>query len=227
MKILLIEDEARIANFVCAGLAGRGYTMCHCSDGRSGLQAAMQRTHDLILLDVMLPEMDGLTLLRKLREQGILTPVILLTARNELQDRIEGLNLGADDYLAKPFFVEELAARIQAIQRRLSGDHQHLLQVGPLQLDRLNRQVRCHQHDIDLTSREFTLLEFLMRSNGQTLTRGQILEHVWGYDFDPSTNVVDVCIRRLRSKIAELDPDLSPIESVRGTGYRFRTGVSV
>jgi len=227
MKILLIEDEARIANFVCAGLAGRGYLMSHCSDGASGLQTALQRKHDLILLDVMLPELDGLSLLRQLRTQGILTPVILLTARNELQDRIEGLNLGADDYLAKPFFVEELAARIQAVQRRLSGDHQHLLQVGPLQLDRLNRQVRCHQQDIDLTSREFTLLEFLMRSDGQTLTRGQILEHVWGYDFDPSTNVVDVCIRRLRSKIAELDPDLSPIESVRGTGYRFRTGIAV
>jgi DNA-binding response OmpR family regulator len=152
-------------------------------------------------------------------------PVILLTARNELDDRLAGLNLGADDYIAKPFYVEELVARIHAVVRRTSGERQNLLAVGPLRLDRITRDVTCGGHRVELTAREFNLLEYLMRSPGRVFTRTQILEHVWGYDFNPSTNVVDVAIQRLRKKLDSLlDPldDPSWIESVRGVGYRFR-----
>jgi DNA-binding response OmpR family regulator len=150
------------------------------------------------------------------------TPVLLLTARNELDDRIEGLNLGADDYLAKPFFVEELIARLFALQRRVSGERQNILSVGELRLDRISREVHWQNQSIDMTGREFNLIEYLMRSPGRIFTRTQILTHVWGYDFDPSTNVVDVCIQRIRKKIASLANGESPIESVRGVGYRFR-----
>jgi DNA-binding response OmpR family regulator len=225
LKVLLVEDEARIADFVRAGLAERGFDVEICSDGDTGYEHAAAGGHDVILLDIMLPGRDGLTVLKELRAAGIGTPVILLTARNELGDRVTGLNLGADDYVAKPFYVEELAARINALVRRLSGDRHSQLHVGTLVLDRLERQVTCRGQAIELTTREFNLLEYLMRSAGGVLTRKQILEHVWGYDFDPSTNLVDVCIQRIRRKIEFIDPagDAgSPIESVRRVGYRFR-----
>ena len=225
MRVLLIEDEQKIADFVCSGLAARGLKVSHCDNGNSGLAQACQGNFDVVILDIMLPGRDGLSVLQALRSAGVPVPVILLTARNELGDRIEGLNLGADDYLAKPFFVEELVARIHALLRRLAGDRKNLLQVGQLSLDRITRQARCSGQTIELTSREFSLLEYLMRSAGQVFTRGQILEHVWGYDFDPSTNVVDVCIKRIRDKMAALPSTgdtASRIESVRGTGYRFR-----
>ena len=227
LKVLLVEDEARIADFVRAGLAERGFDVEICSDGDTGYEHAAAGGHDVILLDIMLPGRDGLAILKELRAAGIGTPVILLTARNELGDRVTGLNLGADDYVAKPFYVEELAARINALLRRLSGDRHGQLHVGTLVLDRLERQVTCRGQAIELTTREFNLLEYLMRSAGGVLTRKQILEHVWGYDFDPSTNLVDVCIQRIRRKIEFIDPagDAgSPIESVRGVGYRFRQG---
>jgi two-component system, OmpR family, response regulator len=224
MKVLLVEDEPKIADFVCEGLRARGMEVTHCLDGNAGFELGQQDRFDMIVLDVMLPGRDGLSVLKGLRAAGVPTPVILLTARNELGDRIEGLELGADDYLAKPFFVEELVARMQALRRRLAGDRQNTVQAGSLKLDRITRQASVGGRVIDLTSREFSLLEYLMRSPGQVFTRGQILEHVWGYDFDPTTNVVDVCIRRLRAKIAPDDAagaGASPIESVRGTGYRF------
>jgi DNA-binding response OmpR family regulator len=225
MKVLLVEDEARIADFVRAGLVERGYEVEICGDGNAGYDRAAAGGFDVILLDIMLPGRDGLSILKDLRAAGVGTPVILLTARNELGDRVEGLNLGADDYIAKPFYVEELAARMQALLRRLSGDRSNRLQVGNFVLDRLERQVTCMGHAIELTTREFNLLEYLMRSAGRVLTRKQILEHVWGYDFDPSTNLVDVCVQRIRRKIAFIDPAEdagSIIESVRGVGYRFR-----
>ena len=222
MKILLVEDEPKIADFVRSGLGARGMNVEHCENGHSGFDLACHGTYDVIVLDIMLPGRDGLSILKGLRKNEVLTPVILLTARNELGDRIKGLDLGADDYLAKPFFVEELAARIHALLRR---DRQNFIQVGEFKLDRISRQASVSGQTIDFTSREFTLLEYLMRSAGQVFTRRQILEHVWGYDFDPSTNVVDVCVKRIRNKIAELDEvhaHASPIESVRGAGYRFR-----
>ena len=226
MKVLLVEDEQKIADFVCAGLAARGMNIMHCENGNTGLDQACQGNFDVMILDLMLPGRDGLSVLKAMRSAGVSTPVILLTARNELGDRIEGLNQGADDYLAKPFFVEELAARIQALVRRLAGDRQNTLQVGSLKLDRITRQASCSGQTVDLTTREFSLLEYLMRSAGQVFTRSQILEHVWGYDFDPSTNVVDVCVKRIRGKMSGLHQSAEPamaIESVRGTGYRFRS----
>lgn len=223
MKVLVVEDEAKIADFVCAGLREQGFTVEHCANGTDGFEHASRGGYDAIVLDIMLPGRDGLSVLKGLRKAGMATPVILLTARNELEDRIEGLALGADDYLAKPFFVEELIARLHALARRVSGERQNVLAVGKLRLDRISREVTWLDQAVDLTGREFNLIEYLMRSPGRVLTRTQILEHVWGYDFDPSTNVVDVCIQRIRKKIASIAADAdSPIESVRGVGYRFR-----
>ena len=223
MKVLLVEDEAKISDFVCAGLHEQGFTVDHCANGNDGFDYASRGDYDAIVLDIMLPGRDGLSVLKGLRKAGMVTPVILLTARNELDDRIEGLTLGADDYLAKPFFVEELIARLHALVRRVSGERQNLLAVGKLRLDRIAREVTWFEQTVDLTGREFNLIEYLMRSPGRVFTRTQILEHVWGYDFDPSTNVVDVCIQRIRKKIASIAADTeSPIESVRGVGYRFR-----
>jgi DNA-binding response OmpR family regulator len=178
MKVLLIEDEQRITDFVCAGLTERGFVVEACGDGDAGFERARSGSYDVILLDIMLPGRDGLSVLKGLREAGIGTPVILLTARNELGDRVAGLNLGADDYVAKPFYVEELAARIHALLRRLSGERQNTLQVGNIRLDRISREVTCAGHAVELTTREFNLLEYLMRSAGSVLTRTQILEHV-------------------------------------------------
>jgi DNA-binding response OmpR family regulator len=225
MKILLIEDETKIAQFVCAGFKEQGFQADHCADGHEGYARALDGAYDVIVLDVMLPGRDGLSILKGLRKAGQATPVVLLTARNELDDRIEGLSLGADDYLAKPFFVEELIARMHALLRRVSGERQNMLVVGELKLDRISRELRWRGEAIDLSSREFNLIEYLMRSPGRVFTRTQILEHVWDYDFDPSTNVIDVCIQRVRKKLAALGAEVdgeSPIESVRGVGYRFR-----
>jgi DNA-binding response OmpR family regulator len=231
MKVLLVEDEQKIADFVCSGLAARGAVVRHCLDGNAGFDAARAGGFDAIVLDLMLPGRDGLSVLGGLRSAGVQTPVILLTARNELGDRIEGLNLGADDYLAKPFFVEELHARLLALCRRLGGERQSRLQAGGYTLDRLTRHAGWAGQSVELTAREHALLALLMRAPGQVSTRSQILEQVWGYDFDPSTNVVDVCVKRLRAKLAALAgvagaaaaaPAESPIESVRGAGYRFR-----
>lgn len=225
MKVLLVEDEMKIADFVCAGFKEQGFVVDHCADGAEGYAHASNGSYDVIVLDIMLPGRDGLSILKGLRKEGNATPVILLTARNDLDDRVEGLNLGADDYLAKPFFVEELIARSHALVRRISGERQNILSVGELQLDRISREVTWCKQTVDLTGREFNLIEYLMRSPGRVFTRTQILEHVWGYDFDPSTNVVDVCIQRIRKKIAFIASATegeSPIESVRGVGYRFR-----
>jgi DNA-binding response OmpR family regulator len=223
MRILLVEDEPRIAGFVCAGLKEQGFQVEHCADGNEGFALATQREFDVVLLDIMLPGRDGLAILKGMRRSGSSVPVILLTARNELDDRIEGLNLGADDYLAKPFYVEELVARIHAVARRVSGERINLLRAGELSLDRIERRARMGERALDLTNREFSLLEYLMRSPGRVFTRTQILEHVWGYDFDPNTNLVDVCVQRLRRKM-EPHEGPSPIEAIRGVGYRLKKG---
>ncbi len=221
MHILFVEDEAKIANFVNAGLREHGFVVDYCDNGDEGYHRAIDNEYDALVLDIMVPGKDGLAILKSLRRAKQNVPVILLTARNELDDRIEGLNLGADDYIAKPFFVEELVARIHAVVRRSVGDRQNLIGVGPLKLDCITREVTCNQHAVELTTREFNLLEYLMRSPGRVFTRTQILEHVWGYDFNPTTNVVDVCVQRIRKK---LDPigGSGWLESVRGVGYRFR-----
>lgn len=221
MHVLFVEDEPKIANFVNAGLREQGFVVDYCDNGDEGYSRAMDNEYDAIVLDIMVPGKDGLSILKSLRRARRNVPVILLTARNELDDRIEGLNLGADDYLAKPFFVEELVARIHAVVRRGFSDRQNLLCAGPIKLDCIMRKVSCNQHAVELTTREFNLLEYLMRSPGRVFTRTQILEHVWGYDFNPNTNVVDVCIQRIRKKIDPIN-EASWIESIRGVGYRFR-----
>jgi two-component system, OmpR family, response regulator len=222
MTILLVEDEARIAEFVAQGLREQGFVVEVCDSGTEGYALALGQDYDVVLLDIMVPGIDGLALLKKLRGAGQTVPVILITARNELDDRLAGLNLGADDYIAKPFYVEELVARIHAVLRRSSGERQNFITAGPLRLDRITREVTCADRQVELTTREFNLLEYLMRSPGRVFTRTQILAQVWGYDFNPSTNVVDVAIQRLRKKIGPLGT--ARIESVRGVGYRFRTG---
>ncbi|MBD2524185.1 MULTISPECIES: response regulator transcription factor [unclassified Nostoc] len=221
MNVLFVEDEAKIANFVRAGLKEQGFVVDYCDNGDEGYLRALENEYDVLILDIMVPGKDGLSILKLLRGQGRNAPIILLTARNELDDRLAGLNLGADDYIAKPFFVEELAARIHAVVRRSVSNRQNILSVGPIKLDRITREVTCDRQAIELTSREFNLLEYLMRSPGRVFTRTQILEHVWGYDFNPNTNVVDVCIQRIRKKIDPIDEAVW-IESIRGVGYRFR-----
>jgi DNA-binding response OmpR family regulator len=220
MHILYVEDEAKIASFVCAGLKEQGFMVDYCDNGNDGYCRAVDHVYDVIILDIMVPGKDGLAILKNLRRSGRNVPVILVTARNELDDRLEGLNLGADDYLAKPFFVEELVARIHAVLRRVSGERQNIISVGLIKLDRITHEVTCNHHSVELTSREFNLLEYLMRSPGRVFTRTQILEHIWGYDFNPNTNLVDVCIQRIRKKLDALN-GASCIESVRGVGYRF------
>ncbi len=220
MKILLVEDEQKIADFVEKGLKEHGFTVDVARDGNDGFYMATSQSYDVIVLDIMLPGKDGLSILKSLRQKNNTVPVIAATARGELDERLEGLNMGADDYLTKPFYIDELVARIHALHRRTTGSQLSLKQVDDLVINLSTREAKRGEREIELTSREFNLLEYLMRSPGRVYTRTQILEHVWGYDFDPSTNIVDVCIRRLRKKI---DEDATPlIETVRGVGYRMK-----
>ena len=220
MKVLVVEDEKKIASFVRKGLEEQGFAVECCARGDDAYVMARSQPFDVIVLDIMLPGRDGLSILRSLREQKSAVPVILLTARAEPNERIEGLNLGADDYLTKPFYIQELIARIHAVTRRASGEPSSVLRAGQLTVNVMTRQVTLGEQHIELTPREFNLLEYLMRSSGRVLTRTQILERVWGYAFDPQTNLVDVNIQRLRKK---LDPDgkANFIETIRSVGYRF------
>lgn len=222
MKVLAIEDEKKIASFVQKGLEAHGLIVDVCHDGESGFALATSRPYDALVLDIMLPGRDGLSILRSLRERKVPLPVILLTARGELNERLEGLNLGADDYLTKPFYIDELVARLHAVVRRASGHAQSVLTVADLTMNLLTRTVARGDQPIELTTREFALLEHLMRSPGRVLTRVQICEQVWSYHFDPETNLVDVYIQRLRKKV-DSGAELKLIETVRGVGYRMRT----
>lgn len=221
MRVLLVEDEPKIAQFVEQALGEQGFDVVATRDGDEAYDLARHEPFDVILLDIMLPGRDGLSILRNLREQRNAVPVILMTARSELNERIEGLNLGADDYVTKPFYVEELIARLQAVARRLRGEVRNQVQLGDLTVDLLSRAVELDGRSVELTPREFSLLEYLLRSPGRVYPRTQILEHVWGYDFDPTTNLVDVTIRRLRKKI-DPDGERGTIETVRGVGYRVK-----
>jgi DNA-binding response OmpR family regulator len=221
MKILVVEDEEQIAEFVRRGLVAEGFEVDVCDNGDDGYAFAKARIYDAIVLDIMLPGRDGLSILRSLREERNAVPVLLLTARGELDDRVEGLKQGADDYLAKPFFNEELAARLQALIRRTSGERLSELRVADLTVNLITREVSRGDRQIELTPREFSLLTYLMRSPGHVYTRTQILEHVWEYFFNPGTNVVDVHIRRLRAKLS-LEGEAPIVETVRGVGYRTR-----
>ena len=220
MRVLVVEDQERIASFIEKGLKEQGFTIDLVHDGDDGYGLATTEPYDAIVLDIMVPGRDGLSILKNLRKQGNTVPVILLTARSELDERLEGLNLGADDYMTKPFYIEELVARLHTVVRRSAGEATHLYKVEDLSMNLVTRSVKRGDEEIQLSVREFSLLEFLMRSPGRVVSRMQICEHVWNYTFDPDTNLIDVYIQRLRKKIdKDFDPKL--IETVRGVGYRL------
>lgn len=221
MKVLIIEDEKKIAAFVRKGLEAAGFVVDVCHHGDDGFSLATTRPYNVLVLDIMLPGRDGLSILRNLRERKFALPVILLTARSELNERLEGLNLGADDYLTKPFHIEELIARLHAVTRRAAGTSQSILSVADLSMNLLTREVLRGGQRIELTTREFSLLEHLLRSPGRVLTRVEICERVWNYNFDPGTNLVDVYVQRLRKKVDGHTP-VKLIETIRGVGYRIK-----
>ncbi len=218
MRVLVVEDEKKTASFIRKALQSESFAVDVCHDGAEALAAAASTPFDAIVLDIMLPGRDGLSVLQQLRQRRNLTPVLLLSARGEVNERVEGLNTGADDYLSKPFALAELVARVRALTRRSGENKSPLLRVVNLTLDTLTRRAERGGVDIELTAREYRLLEFLMRSAGRLCGRMMILEKVWDYDFDPGTNLVDVYIRRLREKIdADFEPKL--LHTVRGVGY--------
>lgn len=227
MPLLLVEDDGRVADFLTRGLEAEGYAVVHAADGPSGLSRATAGDgYDMLIVDVMLPGFSGRELVRQLRQQGVTTPVLMLTAMDAVEDKIEGLRGGADDYLTKPFDFDELLARIEALIRRGRGFElkpDSRLLVGDLMLDRDSMEVRRAGRVVELTAKEFQLLEVLMSSPGKVLSRTRILNKVWGYDSDPLTNVVDVYIRRIRAKL-ELDSETGLIRTVRGYGYKLEAG---
>ena len=218
MRVLVIEDEKKTASFIRKALQAEGYAVDVCHDGDEGLVAPSTTPYDAIVLDIMLPGRDGLSILRHWRQIHNRIPVLLLSARGDVIERVEGLDAGADDYLSKPFALVELAARVRALTRRSGDTKSTVLRVADLSLNTITRLVRREDVDIELTAREYRLLEYLMQSAGRLCGRMMILEKVWDYDFDPGTNLVDVYIRRLRGKIdAAFEPKL--LHTVRGIGY--------
>jgi two-component system OmpR family response regulator len=217
MRLLVVEDDKKIASFVVNGLKQNGFAVDHCAEGEEGLLMARTVPYDAAVVDVMLPKLDGLSLVQTLRREKIRTPVLILSAKATVDDRVKGLQAGGDDYLVKPFAFSELLARVQALIRRATDASEPTrLQVGDLMMDLLTREVKRGETAIELQAREFSLLEFLMRHAGRVVTKTMILEHVWDYSFDPQTNVVDVLVCRLRNKI---DKDKTMLHTLRGVGY--------
>lgn len=223
MRVLVVEDEKKIAALILKGLAEAGFNPLLCASGDDALDLAITERFDAIVLDVMLPGCDGLSVLRRLRERRHNVPVLLLTARSGLTERVEGLNAGADDYLGKPFSMDELVARLRAIGRRQSGDGLSVLHYGDLMMNLIKREATRAEKTIELTTREFALLEYLLRAPGRVFTRAQLCEQVWDYHFDPGTNVVDVCIQRLRRKLDD-GQAVKLVQTVRGVGYTLKAG---
>ena len=220
MRILVVEDDAKIASFVVRGLKQSSYAADHAPDGETGLALAESTEYDLAIVDVMLPGLDGLSLVRRLRAAHRQTPILFLSAKSSVDDRVKGLESGGDDYLTKPFAFSELLARVQALIRRSTQAQESTrLSAGDVTLDLVTREVTCSGKPVELQPREFTLLAFLLRNAGRPVSKTKILEHVWDYSFDPQTNVVDVVMHRLRAKI---DPDHTRVETLRGVGYLFR-----
>jgi two-component system OmpR family response regulator len=220
MRVLVVEDDKKIASFVVNGLRQSGYAVDHAADGEEGLIRAQTIAYDAAVVDVMLPRLDGLSLIQQLRARGARAPVLILSAKASVDDRVRGLQAGGDDYLTKPFAFSELLARIQALIRRATQTPEPTrLAVGDLALDLLTREVRRGGELIELQPREFALLEYLMRQANRPVTKTMILEHVFDYSFDPQTNVVDVLVHRLRRKV---DRDKAMLHTIRGVGYVLR-----
>ena len=222
MRILVVEDDESTSAYVQKGLVEAGHTVDSAMDGEQGLSMAEQENYQALIVDRMLPKLDGLSLISRLREKSVHTPALILSALGEVNDRVEGLRAGGDDYLTKPFAFSELIARLEALVRRSNAETQEtVLQVGELSMDLLGREVKRGETTIDLQPREFRLLEYLMRHSNQVVTRTMLLENVWDYNFDPQTNVIDVHISRLRSKI-DKNFDTPLLNTVRGAGYILR-----
>jgi two-component system, OmpR family, response regulator len=222
MRALLIEDDRTIADFVIRGLREAGFAVDHQSDGDLGLEAAVGQPYDVAIIDLMLPKRDGLSIIDETRRRGVTTPVLILSARRSVDDRVKGLQAGGDDYLTKPFAFAELLARVQALVRRASRSPEPTtLTVDDVVLDLLSRRVTRAGQPIDLRPREFSLLEYLMRNAGKVVSKTMILSHVWDYNFDPQTNIVDVLVSRLREKI-DRPFDKKLLQTVRGVGYVIR-----
>ena len=219
MRLLLVEDDLQIASFIMKGLKQAGFVIDHAIDGEDGLHMALYEPYDAAIIDIMLPKLDGLTLIEELRRKKVDTPVIILSAKRSIDDRVKGLQTGSDDYLTKPFSFSELLARVQALIRRATrATEPTRLSVGDLSIELLKHEIFRAGEKIDLQPREFSLLEYLMRNTGRVVSKAMILEHVWDYDFDPQTDVVDVLVCRLRSKI-DRDFDEKMIHTIRGVGY--------
>jgi two-component system OmpR family response regulator len=217
MRVLVVEDDKKIAAFVVKGLKQSGFAADHAADGEEGLLMAESVNYDAAVVDIMLPGLDGLGLIQKVRAKGSRVPVLILSAKSSVDDRVKGLQAGGDDYLTKPFAFSELLARVQALIRRATQTIEPTkLVVGDLTMDLLAREVQRAGEKIELQPREFSLLEYLMRSHGRTVTKTMILEHIFDYSFDPQTNVVDVLVHRLRSKV---DKGRAMIQTIRGVGY--------
>jgi DNA-binding response OmpR family regulator len=221
MRVLVVEDEQSVASLISRSLSEQGFDAEIEENGDVACERALNEPFDAIVLDIMLPGRDGLSIIRILRENRITTPVLLVTARSAISERVDGLTAGADDYLSKPFHTEELVARVKALVRRASGEGLSILTVGDLRLNLITRDVFRGESRVELTNREFSLLEYLMRSPRRVLTRTQIREHVWGYHFDPGTNLVDVYIQRLRKKV-DSGERRKLIHTVKGVGYSIR-----
>jgi DNA-binding response OmpR family regulator len=222
MRVLVVEDDAVIRGFLVRGLKEEGFAVDQAVDGEDGRFKASDPAYDLIILDLLLPQGDGLSLMRDLRSRGLTTPILVLTARDTVQDRVRGLDSGADDYLVKPFAFDELLARIRALLRRARKPFDAVLKVGPLALDRLSRRVRWQDRSVEMSSREFAILEYLMQHAGEVVSRTRIYEHVWNDQMEVMSNVIDVHVKELRRKLAAAG-GARIISTVRGAGYRLET----
>jgi two-component system, OmpR family, response regulator len=225
MNVLLVEDDQSLADYICSELERAGHSCRHCASGDEGFEVASGQRFDVWIIDRMLPGRDGLGLIQALRQDGVDTPALVLSALGEVDDRVQGLHCGADDYLVKPFAMDELQARLQVLHRRHGAvaETTTRLQVAELEMDLLQQEVRRGEELVNLQPREYKLLEYLMRHAGQVVTRAMLLEHVWGYNFDPQTNVIDVHVSRLRQKL-DKDFDSPLLHTVRGAGYRLGPG---
>ncbi|OEU52029.1 MAG: DNA-binding response regulator [Desulfuromonadales bacterium C00003096] len=223
MRVLVVEDEKKVASFIKRGLEEESFTVDVAYDGEEGFEMAANNPYDVILMDLMLPKKDGLSVIRELRERDILTPVLCLTAKDTVEDIVEGLETGSDDYLTKPFAFGELLARVKALLRRTSKDRGAEIFFADLRLDPVSHKVWRSDKEIDLTAKEYGLLEYFMRNPNEVLTRAMIAEHVWDYSFDSFTNIIDVYVNYLRKKV-DRDYDTKLIHTVRGVGYVLKEG---